>query len=266
MQSTPVIPHRKAMLLLALALLVSGSGLGQPPAPAMLEPALVAGSEGLPEGWRHVTFPRISEHTRYTVTSEGGQPVLVAEADGSASLLVWEQEFDPRDYPRLEWAWRIAGGLAGADVAHKQTDDAPARVMVLFPDALAGTRGEASWARRLYRAIYGDALPTHGLAYIAAPVATAKAATASSTAAWRSSAYTRHMKLLVLAANRKPVQAGGKQDEPGWQHFQRDLVADYRAAFGRAIPSRALLAVMVDTDNTHQRTVTAFRGLRMLRR
>jgi hypothetical protein len=44
------------------------------------------------------------------------------------------------------------------------------------------------------------------------------------------------------------------------------LAADYPAAFGKSLPSRARLAIMVDTDNTQQETVSEFAALQVARR
>ncbi len=379
-----MIPHRKAIrrarksppaLLLALALTLAlalalppGNAQAGEPAPVVLNATLAAGSDGLPAGWRHVTFPRIDRATRYQVVEDAGRTVLRAHADRSASLLVWEQEFDPREFPLLTWEWKLGATLAGADLRHKATDDAAARVLVLFP-AQPGDGGSGeSWLRRLYRRLYGDDLPTRGLAYVAAPALSATDAevthqmpahplTAGERAAggevWLPSAYTWHMMLLPLLppsppAPLPPSQAregeGGTapqssppapvllvprasapahlspqtekgegstapqssppapvllvprasapahlspQTEKGrgrtaapipgpspergretgrWQRFRRDLAADYPAAFGKPLPSRARLAIMVDTDNTQQETVSEFAALQVARR
>ncbi len=282
------------MLLALLALLVAllcatvpGLPGAEPAPPATLRAVWIAEADGSPAGWRHVTFPSIDRATRYAVAVEGSRTILRGSADRSASMLVWEHAFDPREYPVLSWEWKLGGPLTGADPHHKATDDAPARVLVLFPEEpTEGSSGD-SWLRRLYRRIYGEDLPTRGLGYVAvapsgspgpfpvpAPGARKKRWSHGGEA-WFASAYTRHLMLLTLATphnfpdpSPSAAQSAGEGEgrTAGWEQFQRDLEADYRAAFGQPLPARARLALMVDTDNTQQSTVSEFGALQVARR
>jgi hypothetical protein len=48
-----------------------------------------------------------------------------------------------------------------------------------------------------------------------------------------------------------PVSAGSGMANT-WQEYTVDIVRDYRQAFGQDPPAMASLAVMSDSDNTHE--------------
>lgn len=251
-------PHRQRLflrhtlwlaVLLVLASLPPASLGDTPPTPGPAdarEEGFEAPAGETPPGWRLVTFRRRTP-TQYAVERSAGRTSLRGEADGSAASLVWEAEFDPRTLSHLEWEWKISGTLPGADLTRRATEDLPARLMVLFPF----DEERAAWweriAHELARMRYGEEPPGEALVYAwgnRTPVE-----------AWNASTYTDRVQILC-------VESG--DDRAGqWVRAMRDIAVDYRARFGRPPPRRARLAVMVDTDDTHTRTVTWFDSIRL---
>ncbi len=103
---------------------------------------------------------------------------------------------------------------------------------------------DASFGQRLKygaaKAIYGEYPPDSGLNYIWA--------NRPHELDILTSTYTDRAKLVVLEA--------GTQRVGEWVEEQRDILSDYRRAFGSDPPRKARLAVMNDSDNTGERSVS----------
>ena len=184
--------------------------------------------------WRPVTFPKIAEHTRYSIVVQGGDSVLKAESHASASGLLCSASFDPVAFPVMRWRWKVDNVLPRGNAARKDGDDYPIRIYVLFPydpsAAGAVTRAKYGLARRLL----GEYPPHSCLNYIWANRRHGRRLLTST--------YTDRSILVVLRAG--PAEAGR------WVAEEVDILRDYRAAFGEDPPREARLAIMGDADNT----------------
>jgi hypothetical protein len=207
----------------------------QPPLVAPFSQAIPG--TALPSGWAVQTFPRIANHTRYALVRDGDAVVVRAEADASASGLAFRVPVPANEAPVLRWRWKVERLPQGADTATKSGDDAPARVYVTFrhdPSRLGPVD------RLLYevaRAIYGEAPPHASLMYVwdaAGP-------------AGRSfpNPFTPRVRTIVVE--------GGSARLGQWLDYRRDILADYRAAFGEDPPPISGVAIMTDADNTGDR-------------
>jgi hypothetical protein len=189
--------------------------------------------EGLPPAWEPLTFPGIDAHTRYRLVSVDGGVALRADADASASGLVHPVEIDPQAYPVIEWRWKVASLIPGADVARKSGDDYPARIYVAF--LRDGDLGMwESLKLSVYRFITGQDAPTAALNYIwdgHAPAGTVVP-----------NAYTDAIQMIVVES--------GAERLGEWVTERRNIVEDFREAFGRDPPTIVGVAVMTDADNT----------------
>jgi hypothetical protein len=65
------------------------------------------------------------------------------------------------------------------------------------------------------------------------------------------SSYTKLMRLIVVESSASRVNQ--------WLVVERDVAADFRAAFGDGAPAVLAVAIATDTDNTGE-TATAFYG------
>jgi len=167
---------------------------------------------GLGPGWEAKSFKGM---TAYQVVAEAdGNHVLRAESRGSASGLILQREVDPADYPVLSWRWKVAGTVAGGDETRKAGDDDAAGVYVIFPSWFFPLTKSINyiWANRLPQ---GESIPNP---------------------------FTGNA--IMLAVESGPEKAGQ------WLVERRNVVADYRRLFGGEPPSRMVVAIMTDTDNT----------------
>jgi hypothetical protein len=194
------------------------------------------------DAWRHLTFPKIARHSTYAVVAGPGdaESSLRAESDASASGMVWKQQYDVYEYPRLRWRWRVENVYERGDATTKAGDDYPARIYVIF----AYDAASASPGRRLKyglaKALYGEYPPDSGLSYVWE--------SRESPAEFVVSPYTESMMMYL---KEKGAARVGQ-----WITEEADVLADYRKAFGKDPPRTASLAVMNDSDNTGEKGVS----------
>jgi hypothetical protein len=166
---------------------------------------------GLGPDWQEKIF---KGRTDYRIITEGAGHVLQADSRGTASGLVRKLDLDPRDYPILSWRWKIAGTIPQGDERTKAGDDYAARVYVIFPH----------WffpKTRTLNYIWANHLPK---------------------GEFLANAYTGNA--MMIAVESGPERTGQ------WLSERRDILEDYRRAFGGEPPRIGAIAVMTDTDNT----------------
>lgn len=168
---------------------------------------------GLRPGWQVKSF---AGYTDYRVEPGPTGQVLRAESRGAASGLIYEVDVDPVEFPILSWRWKIDNVVPGGDERVKSGDDYAARIYVVFPHWFFPKTRTLNyiWANRLPR---GDLL---------------------------ANAFTGNA--MMFAVESGPQLAGQ------WIEAQRNIVEDYRRAFGSAPPRIGAIAIMTDTDNTGQ--------------
>jgi len=88
--------------------------------------------QNLPDGWRPLTFKKIERHTTYKLVKDNDTVVIKAVAEASASGLVREIKVNPKEYPIVQWRWKVTNILKKGDVHRKEGDDYPARIYITF--------------------------------------------------------------------------------------------------------------------------------------
>jgi hypothetical protein len=171
-------------------------------------------------GWSEKHFKGATE---YHIVEDADQKVLQAKSQNAASGLVFEVEYAPQDYPVLSWRWKISSTIAGGDSRTKEGDDYAARIYVVFPH----------WffpKTRTLNYIWANRLPKDS---------------------FQLSTYTSNA--MMIAVESGPGEAGQ------WLSARRNIVEDYRRAFGELPPDVGVIAIMTDTDNTGE-TALAWYG------
>ena len=197
--------------------------------------------QSVPEGWKPLTFKKISAHTKYEVINDGDVTVVKASSEGSASGLIKEIKIDPREYPIVRWRWKVENVLKNSDVNRKEGDDYPARLYITFeydPDKVSLSK---KLKYKAGRAIFGN-IPIGALNYIwetHAPVGTIV-----------ENVFTDFAQMIVVES--------GPQKIGTWIDEERNLYEDYQKAFGEAPPMINGVAIMSDTDNTKERAVAYY--------
>ena len=203
------------------------------------------GIEGrtLPDGWKPLTFPKIPRHTTYMLVKDDSTVALKAVSEAASSGITREIEINPREYPIVQWRWKVANVLSKGDVFRKEGDDYPARLYITFEYDPSKVGFFEKAGRAAYRMIYGKQLPLGAINYIwesRAPVGTVTPNT-----------YTKRSMMFVLESGKAKLNA--------WVSEERNVYEDYKKAFGDEPPMINGVAIMTDTDNT-QETATAFYG------
>ncbi len=194
------------------------------------------------DGWQ-VQALRDIKPTQFRLVEDAGVPVVRAQADAAGGSLLRSIRWDTAGHPRLQWRWRVERVVAQGDIRSKGGDDFAARLYVMFdyPTERLSFADRAKLA--IARWIYGEEVPAAALCYVWGNHA------ALGTRVWN--AYTDRVRMIVL---RNATSGVGD-----WVDEQRDLVADYREAFGEAPPPVSGIAIAADTDQTGE-TVAAWFG------
>jgi hypothetical protein len=188
----------------------------------------------VPSAWQTVLLSSNKQPTEYTLVADEGVVVLRASAKGSASILAWRTDFDPRAFPMLSWRWKVTKSIAGADTRARRSEDSPARVMISFSGNPASLKAGDRAAGALAEAISGHALPYAVLMYIWG----AKVPPESTTV----SALTSRIRMIAVSSD---DEGAGR-----WQSYRRNLADDYRRVFGEEPGRVTAIELMTDTDNT----------------
>ena len=204
-----------------------------------------AAAEGvaLPDGWKPLTFKKIEKHTVFSVVKDGEQTAVKAVSEASASGLTREIKINLKEYPVVQWRWKVANVLKKGDVTKKEGDDYPARIYITFEydSSKVGFFQKAKY--ETVKALYGQYPPLSAINYI-----------------WESKAakgtvmpnpYADQVKMIV-------VESGAERLNQ-WMSEERNVYEDYKKAFGDEPPMISGVAIMTDTDNTGE-SATAYYG------
>ena len=232
---------RLALIILAWLFLATTQSYA---APAGTLPAPFSGLKQIKgSGWQPLTFPKIDRHTRYTLVQVQGGNVVRAHSDNSASGLIYKVHIDPRKYPVIRWRWKISGVYAKGDAHRKSGDDYPARLYVAFafqPDRASLWEKLKRKAAKLF---YNGPLPGSALNYI-----------------WANKLPQGQIITNAFSPQTKMVAVESGDAKKGqWVTEQRNILKDYRQAFGHNPPPIVGIGIMTDSDNTGS-SATAWYG------
>ena len=204
--------------------------------------SVATAGQKLPEGWKPLLFKKIQKHTTYTLVRDNGTVVIKAVAEASASGLTREIRINPREYPNVQWRWKVMNILKKGDVHRKEGDDYPARIYITFeydPSKLSFFEKAKYESIRL---LYGEYPPLAAINYIwesKAPIGTMVP-----------NPYTDRAMMFV-------VESGpDKLDQ--WVSEERNVYEDYKKAFKEEPPMISGVAIMTDTDNTGESAIAYY--------
>jgi hypothetical protein len=168
------------------------------------------------EGWETKTF---KGETDYRIVEDDGQKVLQAKSQAAASGLVFETEYEPTVYPVLSWRWKIDHILTKGDSRTRSGDDYAARIYVVFPH----------WFFPMTRTIN----------YI-----------------WANRLPKGSSQLSPFTSNAMMIAVESGDEKAGqWISVRRNIIEDYRRAFGEDPPNVGVIAIMTDTDQTGESAI-----------
>ena len=190
--------------------------------------------ETLPPGWHPWILSRFKRPTAYRLVNEQGRTVVSARAESSASGLIHPLQLDPKTFPILHWHWKVDQLIQKADNTQKHLEDSPVRLVVSF----GGDIDSLDIRDRMFfdnvRLLTGQQMPYATLMYIwenRAPLETVI-----------DNRHTSRIKMIVAESGRERLGQ--------WQEVTRNVVEDYKRAFGKYPGPITSIGIMTDTDNT----------------
>lgn len=187
-----------------------------------------------PEEWKRLQLASFKNNTEYTMATEDGAVVVRAMAHNAASFLAAKVDFDPHQFPILSWRWKVAQGIPSANTAEQSKEDAPVRVMVAFDGDMSKLSAKERFEAKAAQSISGIGLPYATLMYIWGGRVAVDSITTSSRSA--------RIKMLAVAADDQGIGT--------WHSYSRNLVEDFKRAFGEEPGRVTSIQIMTDTDNT----------------
>lgn len=172
--------------------------------------------------------------TRYDVGSDAGKAVVWARANASASMLRYPVHVEPAALGTLRFSWRVAALIAAADVRQRDTEDSPVRVVLAFDGDHELLSAKDLSLFELAHTVTGERPPYATLMYV-----------------WDNRAPLDSVVINPRSGRiRKIVVESGPGHLQQWREHERDIVADYRRAFGEAPGALIGVGLMTDADNT----------------
>jgi hypothetical protein len=236
----PSLRNRRDAMPAIAALVVSAFSAAHA-LPAVPKFSQLPPGAGLGAPFRILTLPRLAAN-RFTLERDADVTVLRVASDKSAGSLAVPLTATLESGARLSWRWKIDRALQRADMDSKAGDDFAARVYVFFDLPLDSLPFLERQKIKLARLVSGAEVPAAALCYVW------DNRHAAGHSAW--SAYTDRVRMIVLRGRHDPLQA--------WLNESRDVAADFKAAFGRAMPPVTGIALGNDTDNTGESAVAWF--------
>jgi hypothetical protein len=237
---------RMGLMAVGLSLLLACAHAPTPaPAPSAAKALALRSSDGsAAQGfeWVPVVLPG-KRHTQFQSTQYRGRAAVVAAADRSASYLHHAVYRKADDLGRLLFSWKTRALIEQADMAVREADDAVVRVILSFEGDRSKFSAKNRMLSELSAALTGQELPYATLMYV-----------------W---CNKRQVGEIITNPRtdriRKRVVESGPARLGQWLDYERDIRADFIAAFGEEPGALTGIALMTDTDNT-QSQATAWYG------
>lgn len=211
--------------------------------------ALESGPAGAGAGatWGHQPFPGKTP-TVFSYTREEGRDAVAVLAASSASMLRSKVRMERRELGRVRFSWKVPQLISGADLAERDADDSPVRVVLFFEGDRSRFSPRDAMVAELVHTLTGEEMPYATLMYVwcnrRAPGSVV------------SSPRTDRIRTVVVESG-----AGGLNQ---WLQYERDIAADFQRAFGETPGALVGMAIMTDSDNTRSMARAWYGPLRLL--
>lgn len=216
-----------------LALVIAALAHAQAPAPRITPFSSGTAFGPPPAPWQTVKINERKRLTQYEIVPDGSHLVLHAHADAAASALGHPLRADVAATPWLRWSWRVQGPIADADPAVASREDSPARVVLEFDGDRASLPLVDRAVDEVSVRLSGRHLPYATLMYVMEnqlPIGTIVP-----------NPHTRRVQMIV---------AGDATAGTGWRQVSRNVLEDFRRAFGEEPQALLSVGVLTDADNT----------------
>ncbi|RNC79695.1 MAG: DUF3047 domain-containing protein [Balneola sp.] len=183
--------------------------------------------------WSILSLPR-RDKTTYTLVEMNDRTAIKGESKNSASGLIYKVDIDPNEYPIIEWSWKVDDVLEQGNYKTKDGDDYAARIYITFDYSKRKLKFGDRVKYEAIRTFTRYKIPLRALNYVWANKA--------ETETIAPNAYTNWVYMVAVQS--------GKNESGDWKFESRNIVEDYKAAFGEEPPRISGVAIMTDSDNT----------------
>ena len=188
--------------------------------------------------WETVKLPG-KQNTQYALVKLKDHSMLQANADASASMLRKTLNVAPDQLNALSFSWQVPQLIANADMALRDQDDSPVRLVLAFEGDRSQFNAKNAMLNELTQAITGQPMPYATLMYV-----------------W---CNKRPVGTVIHNPRtdriRKIVVESGSANLNQWLTYERNIKADFEKAFGEAPGALVGIGLMTDTDNTRSKTL-----------
>ena len=186
--------------------------------------------------WRHQFFPG-KQATRYVYVRDGDRDAIQGLAQESASVLRHKVFVPVEQLGNLNFSWKAPALISQADMALRDADDSPVRVVLVFDGDRSKFSMKNAMLSELAQTMTGEPMPYATLMYV-----------------W---CNTRAPGSVIINPRtdriRKLVLESGEGRLNQWIDYRRDIAADFEAAFGEAPGALLGVGIMTDSDNTRSK-------------
>ncbi len=190
--------------------------------------------------WSPLYFPKIKRHSKYAAAEAGGITFLRTESVNSASAIIHKAGFNVYEFPWLRFRVLVSNVYKKGNALKKSGDDYPVRIYVMFK---YDPERAGFWERIKYnsaRLLYGNYPPYASLNYIWANRKHARTILENP--------YTDRARMIIIESGTKNLHR--------WMEYQVNMLRDFELTFGEKPPALAQIAVMNDSDNTGEASVS----------
>lgn len=191
---------------------------------------------------RYEPFGNKKEAVYKPDTKDDGTPVIKAVSESAISTVTTPLKADPNTFQYLQWEWKIESVLESGDLTEKDGDDFAARIYVTFDYPASKLPFGQKIKYRIYKTFTSFDIPLRSLNYVWA--------SSEEVGTIAESPFTSWVQYIV-------VQSGNGQAGE-WISNKRNILEDYRKAFGEEPPEISGITIMTDSDNTGESTKAWF--------
>ena len=178
-------------------------------------------TDGIPEGWK---LEKKTGDQEIKVEQSGDNAYVRFDSNNSSFGLKKEMNFTLKDYPFLNWKWKVTRLPEKGDFLKKETDDQAAQVYVIFP------RFPAKLNTEIVGYLWESNLKNKGLE--------------GESPAWSKS------KVIVLQA--------GPEKLNQWVQEKRNVYEDYKRLFKKEPPKTGGISLYINTQHTQGKAESFF--------
>jgi len=191
---------------------------------------------------RHEPFGRKKEAVYERDIKRNGSPVIKATSTEAISSVTTSLRADPFEFSYLEWEWKIEEVLEYGDLTQKDGDDFVARIYVTFDYPVGDLPFGQRIKYRFFKTFTSFEIPLRSLNYVWA--------SKEEVGTVAESPFTSWVQYIVVNS--------GNENAQKWISLKRNIIEDYRQAFGEEPREITGITIMTDSDNTGESTTAWF--------